>query len=110
LAFEAIGVDEGHKELEVGLFAVVGGGGKEEEMAGEAGEELGQSVALGVGNLAAEVRGGHLVGLVAYDQVPIGGLEPGLDVLVAAQVVEAADGQVDLGEGVAGAGVVDRFA
>ena len=44
------------------------------------------------------------MGLVADDQVPVGLLELGLDVLVAAELVEAADGQRVLGEPVAGPG------
>ena len=63
-----------------------------------------EAVALRVLDLAAEVGRAQLVGLVADDQVPVGLLELGLDVLVAAQLVEPADGQGVLLEPVAGAG------
>ncbi len=67
-------------------------------------EKLAQAVALGVLDLAAEVGGAHLVGLVADDEVPVGLLELGLDVSFAAQLVEAADGEGVLVEPVAGPG------
>ncbi len=63
-----------------------------------------EAVALRVLDLAAEKRGRHLVGLVAHHQVPIGGGEFGLNVLVPAQLIEAADDQRVLREPVASAG------
>ena len=93
LALEAVAVEQGHEELEVRLLAVVRRGGQEQEVPGQAGEKLAEAVALGVLDLVAEVGGAQLVGFVADDQVPVGLLELGLDVFVAAQLVEAADGQ-----------------
>ena len=93
LALEAVAVEQGHEELEVGLLAVVRRRGQQQEVPGQRREELPEPVALRVLDLAAEVGGAELVGLVADDQVPVGLLELGLDVLVAAELVEAADGQ-----------------
>ena len=56
---------------------------EEQEVPGQASEELRQAVTLGVFDLAPEVGGAELVGFVADDQVPIGLLQLGLDVLVA---------------------------
>ena len=50
-------------------------------------------VALGVSDLAAEKGRGHFMGFVADDQVPIGVLELGLNVLIAAQFVEPGNAQ-----------------
>ena len=105
-ALEAVAIQQGEEELEVGFLAVVGGGGHQQEVAGEAGEQLAEPVALGVADLAAPEGGGHFVGFVADDQVPaaVGGAELGLDVFVAGELVEAGDGEVVLDEPVAGAG------
>ena len=65
-------------------------------MPGQRREQLAEPVAFGVLDLVAEVGGAELVGFVADDQVPVGLLEFGLDVFVAAQLVEAADGQRSL--------------
>ncbi len=106
LALEAVAVEQRHEELKVFLFAVVGGGRHEEELAREVGEELAEAVALGVARFAAEVAGRHLVGFVADDEVPVAvaGLEFLLHFLVAGEFVEAGDDEVGLKEPVAGAG------
>ena len=93
LALEAVAVEQGHEELEVGLLAVVRRGGQQQEMPGQRREQLAEPVALGVLDLVAEVGGAELVGFVADDQVPVGLLELGLDIFVAAELVEPADGQ-----------------
>ena len=106
LALEAVAVEQGHEELEVFLFAVVGGGSHEEEVTGQVGEQLAEAVALGVAQLVAEVAGRHFVGFVADDQVPVAvaGLQFLLHFLVAREFVEAGDDEVGLEEPVAGAG------
>ena len=103
---EAVAVDERHEELEVLLLPVVRGRRHQEEVAGEARQELTQPVALRVPDLAAEERGRHLVRLVAHDEVEaaVRRLELVLDVLVAGELVEPGDGEVGLQEPVAGAG------
>ena len=106
LALEAVAVEQGHEELEVFLFAVVGGGSHEEEVTGQVGEQLAEAVALGVAQLVAEVAGRHFVGFVADDQVPVAvaGLQFLLHFFVAREFVEAGDDEVGLEEPVAGAG------
>ena len=69
-ALEAVAIEQGHEELEVLFLAVVRRGGHQQEVAGERREQLAQPVALGVLDLAAEERGGHLVGLVARRRGP----------------------------------------
>jgi hypothetical protein len=105
-ALEAITVEEGHEELEVLFLAVVRSRGQEEEVARESRQELTESVALRVLDLAAEIGSGHLVGLVTDDQVPptLRDRELGLDVLVARQLVQAGDDEICLEKPVAGPG------
>ena len=105
-ALEAVLVQQLHEELKVLLLAVVGGGGEEQEVAGKGREHLSQVVALGVLDLVAKEGGRHLVGLVAYYQVPaaVAGLEQRLAVLVAGQLVHARYGQRRLREPVACSG------
>jgi len=78
----------------------------EEEVAGDAAEQLAEAVTLGVLDLTAKEGGGHLVGLVRDDEIPggFGDGELGLDVLVPAELVEAGDDEVVFEEVVAGAG------
>ena len=105
-ALEPVTVEQGHEQLEIRLLAVMRGGGHEQEMAGEGGEQLAQAEALGVLGLAAEDGGRHLVRFVADHQVPaaIRRLQFLLQVLVAGQLVQPGDDQVLLHEPVAGAG------
>ena len=108
---EPVGVQQAHEQLEVRLFPVVRGGGHQEEVARPAAEELAELVAPGLLHLAAEVRSGHAVGLVADDEVPVrGGLELGLQVVRPRRHVEAEDQPAPLREGVAGDRVLDLVA
>ena len=79
-------------------------------MAGEGAHDLAELVALGLLEHVAEVVRGHLVGLVHDDEVPVGVLQLGDDVVVPREVVEPGDHQVLLGERVPAAGALDRLA
>ena len=105
-ALEAVAVEQGEEELEVLLLAVVRRRRHQQEMAGQARQELPEPVPLRVLDLAAEEGRRQLVRLVAHDQVPagVGRLQLLLHVLVAGQLVETGDDQVGLQEPVAGAG------
>ena len=105
-ALEAVPVEQGQEQLEVLLLAVVRRRRHQQEVAGQAREELPQAVPFRVLDLAAEERGRQLVGLVAHDQVParVRRLQLLLHVLVARQLVQTGDDQVGLEEPVAGAG------
>ena len=105
-ALEAVPVEQGQEELEVLLLAVVRRRRHQQEVAGQAREELPQAVPFRVLDLAAEERGRQLVGLVAHDQVParVRRLQLLLHLLVARQLVQTGDDQVGLEEPVAGAG------
>jgi hypothetical protein len=84
----------------------VGRGGHQEEGTREPREELGEPVALGVLDLAAEEGGGELVRLVADDEV-VAAIRRGelrLYGLVAGELVEPRDGEIVLQEPVARAG------
>ena len=102
-ALEAVWVQQREEELEVLLLAVVRRGGHQQEVAGDAGEQLAQPVALGVGDLAAEEVRGHLVRFVAHHQVEaaLRGRQQGLQLLVAGQLVQPRDDQIPFGEPVA---------
>src|SRR5262249_20742047 len=95
-----VAVQKGHEELEVFFLAVVGGRRKKQKVASQGREQLPQVVALRVLDLTAKVGGGHLVRLVADDQIPapLWGGKLGLDVFVAAQLVEPGDDQIVLEE------------
>ena len=110
-SLEAVRVDQGQKELEVFFPAVVGRRRQEEKVPREGGEPLAQPVAPGPANLAAPEGRAHLVRLVAHDQVPVGGLERGLQGVVPAQRVEATDRERvfrEPGAGSGGSGGVGR--
>ncbi len=103
-SFEAVAVEQGHEELEVLVFAVMGGGRQQQEMSHQPRQPLTQAVAFGGFDLPCEERRRQLMGLIHDDEIPIGLFERGLDVLVAAQLVQAADGQGVFQEPVARAG------
>lgn len=65
-------------------------------MAGQGGEELSKLMALGVLDLTAEEGGGHLVRLVADDEVPatVRDRELGLNLVVAGEFVETGDREI----------------
>ena len=110
-ALEAVAVEQRHEQLEVGFLAAVRGRGHQEEMPGASGETLAELVTPGILDLTAEVGGRQAVRLVADHEVPLaGGEELGLEVLVAAQHVEARDPEVGLIEGVADAARLDPVA
>lgn len=104
LPLKAIPVQQGHEKLEVLLLAIVWRGGHQQEIPGDAGEQLAKPVTLRGLDLAAEERGRHFVSFVADDQIPVGLLELLLKVFVTAQFIEAADDEVVLLEPVARSG------
>ena len=106
LALKAVAVKQRHEKLEIFLFAVVGRSRHQEELTRQVGEEPAQAVALCVAKLVAEIAGRHLVGLIAYDQVPVAvaRFQFLLHILVAGEFVEAGDDEVCFKEPVAGAG------
>ena len=108
LALESIDIQERHEQLEVGFLTAMRGRGHQKEMPGAAGETPPEQVALGVLDLAAEIGGRHAVRFVADHEVPLArGEELRLEILVAAEHVEAGDPQSSLVEGVAGAARLD---
>ena len=108
---EPVGVEQAHEQLEVLLLAVVRRGGEEEEVPGVGLDPLCEQAPLGLLDLAREQLGGELVGLVEDDEVPVGGVvEDELEVLVAAELVQAGDQQVAVGERVARRRALDPIA
>ena len=99
--FKAVAIEKGHEKLKVFFFAVVGSRRHEQEVPRQSRELLPKSVTLCRLYFPRKERSGHLVGFVYYDQVPISLFEFRLDVFVAAQFVEAADGQRSFQEPVA---------
>ena len=90
-ALEAIAVEQGEEEFEVLLLAVVRRRRHEQQIPGGRGDEFAELVSLGLLLLTTEPVGGHLVGLVDDDQIPVGLLEQFLDVLVSSELVDAGD-------------------
>ena len=103
-ALEAVGIDQRHEELEIRLLAVVRRGREQEEVARKAGEQAAELVALRAVHLAAPEGGGHLVRLVADDEVPLRGPEFLLHFRAAGELVQPRDAQVGFLKGVAGDG------
>ena len=91
LAVEAVGVEQRQEKLEVLLLAVVRRGGHQQQVARVLAELLREAEAAGLFELRAEEVGGELVGFVEDDQVPAGGAELFLQLLVARHLVEADD-------------------
>lgn len=104
-AFETVAVQQREEELEVLFLAVVRRGCHQQQVPGQAAQQLAEPIALGVLDLATEEGGRQLVRLVEHHQIPTGlrRLQLGLDVLVARQLVQPRDHQRRFGEPVAGA-------
>ena len=101
-ALETVAVEQRHEELKVLFLAVVRRRRHEQEMAAEPAKLLADPVALRVFDLAPEIAGRHAMGLVADDQVPLGGLgELLLQILIAGEHVEPGDQPVAAVEGIA---------
>ena len=105
---EAIGIEQREEQLEVLFDTGVRRGGHEDEVARQGSGQPAKLVALGFLDLAAHVVRGHLVGLVDHDEVPVGGRQLGLKVLVARQVIKARDQQRPLTERVSAARGLDH--
>jgi len=90
---KAVAIQEGHEELKVFFFAVVGSRRHEQEVPRQSRELLPQSVTFRCLYFPRKERSGHFVGFVHHDKVPIRLFEFRLDVFVAAQFVEPANGQ-----------------
>jgi hypothetical protein len=82
------------------MIALVGGRGKQDEVAGVALQRLGELVILGLPNLAADLIGGQVMGFVEDDEVPSRRFENALYSRRSLQRVDAGDQTVVLGEGV----------
>ena len=85
----------------------MGSRGHQQEVAGNTREEFAQFVTLCFPNFPTKERSGHLVGLIADDQIPISLLEFLLEVVITAEFIKSGNDQTHFGEGVAGAGRFD---
>ena len=101
-AVEAVTIQQREPDLEVFFLAVMWCSGHQQEVTGDGAEEFTQQEAFGLVDLAAEVVGGELVGLVNDDQVPLGVFELLLVLFVARQLIQSADELVLFIEVVAG--------
>ena len=110
-ALEAVGVEQGHEELEVFLLAVVRRRRHEKEVATTSAEQLSEPIALRVPDLRAEIARRHSVRFVAHDQIPLlRSFEEALEVFISAQHVEPDDQTIRIVEGVPGARGFDSIA
>ena len=105
-SFEAVAVEQLHEQLEVGVRAIVGSGGHQQKVPCHTRQQPTELVALRLADLAAGVRRRHLVGLVAYHEIPLGfgRLELYMQVGVSSQLVEPRYSQIVLGEPVPAVG------
>lgn len=90
-AVEAVTVEQRKEELKILLFAVVRRGGHQQQMPRVAAEGLRQAIPASLFEFGAEVVGGQLMGFVEDYQVPAGGAELGLEILVVRHLVESHD-------------------
>ena len=104
-AFKAIAIEQRHEELKIRLLAVMRRSRHQQKMARERGQQLPQAIAFGVLGFTTKDRGRHLVGFVAYHQVPaaIRSLQLQLHVFIARHLVQSGYHEVCLQEPVAGA-------
>ena len=100
--FKAISIQQRHEKLEVLFLPAVRGCGQKQEMPGYGRKQLTQTVTLGITDLPAKVVSTHLMGLVADNQVPVGGFELPLDIFVSAELIETANRQGSLSKPVTG--------
>ena len=98
--FKAVWVNEGHKELEILFLAVMRRGCQQQEMAGDSGKQSAKLVSLGIFNFTAPHGGGHFVRFVADDQVPIRCAELVLQFLIARELVQTGNAEIDFVENV----------
>ena len=70
-SFEPVGVEETHEELEIGFLAVVWRSRHQKKIASMSAEQFAELVALRFLDLAAEIRSGHPMRLVADHEIPI---------------------------------------
>ena len=105
-ALETVAVEQSHEELKIRFLPVVGCGRHQKEVARQGRKELTQPIALGVSGLRSKDAGGHLVRLVANDEIPaaVRRLELFLDIFVPRQLVQARDDEIGLQEPVPGPG------
>src|SRR5437773_10974900 len=83
--------------------------GQQEEVTRQRRKELPQSIPLRVLDFAAEIRGRHLMGLVAHHEVPaaVRRFELVLDILVARQLVEPSNDEDSFEKPIAGSGSLE---
>ena len=98
--FKAIRVNEGHEQLEILFLAVMRRGCQQQEMAGDPGKHSAELVSLGIFNFTAPHGSGHFVRFVANDQVPIRCAELVLQLLIARELVQTGDAEIDFVENV----------
>ena len=107
---ETIRIEQRKKELVVLLFARVGGGGHEEEVARDVSEHSAKLVTLGLLHFVAEEMRAHPVSLVDNDQVPLAVPETFDEIVVSGQMVEPSDEKIVLREGVGRPRSLDQIA
>src|SRR6266542_322047 len=92
-SLKAVSVQQSQEKLEILLLPIVGGRRHQEEMPRELSKHLPESISLRVLDFIAVERCGHFVGLVTNNEVPVGVRQLCLHIFVAAQFIEAANGQ-----------------
>ena len=81
-SLETVTIKQREEQLEVFLDAGVRGGGHEDEMARQGTGQPAELVALRFLDLAAYVVRSHLVRFIDNDEIPVGGRQLGLKILV----------------------------
>ena len=106
-ALEAVRIDQREEQVEVLLLAVVRRGCQQKEVPGDVGKKSAKLEAFCVFDLSAPNGGGHLVCLIADNQIPLGDLELFLQGFIPRELIQPADTKVCLGEYITAGGGFD---
>lgn len=89
-SIEAVSIEQSHEKLKVRFLSIMWRSSHQQKMTRNGGKQLTELVPFCILHLAAEDTGGHLVSLVAHNQVPtaVGSLELLLNILVAQELVQ----------------------
>ena len=85
-----------HEQLKIFFFAIVWCGGQQQKMPCDSGKKSAQLIALGVFHFTAPISSGKFMRFVAYDQVPIAGLQLILHFRATGKFIQSGDAEVHL--------------
>src|SRR4051794_35301049 len=94
LALEAIAIEQGQKQMEILILAIMRRGGEQQKLASAARKRFPQLESLRALNLGSVIGRGHLVRFIHNYQIPIHRADFGLHILIPAELIQTSDAQV----------------